>query len=425
MRLDHLHLQNFRCYEDAHFDFQPGFNLVVGVNGSGKTSLLQGIVSSIAPYLTVVGGFSNFVMQTEDQVRFVVDQYEGRIRFERRYPVKLEGKGELFNSADWLVIKERRDQQSSTIGPTYNTVIATMTKLDSGTEIELPMLAFYQASRRWMTSGLSAELAVTQRVSRLDGYANWSDAALNLKDFESWFIGKTLERLEAIGNSKSAVDNFDDELAWANSAIRRALPESMGVRYDLKLRSLMVDLSAEKSLPFSHLSDGQRGMVALIADIARRMCILNPHIGRDVLANTSGVVIIDELDIHLHPAWQRTIVSALKNAFPKVQFIAASHSPQIIGSLKPEEVIILNNSEGSHPRITYGLDSSSVLEEVMGVAQREPEIERLLSEMFSALEDNDLKQAKLLLKNLKKMAPDLPEFAGAEALIKRKEIIGR
>ncbi len=166
-------------------------------------------------------------------------------------------------------------------------------------------------------------------------------------------------------------------------------------------------------------------MVALFADIARRMCILNPHMGKDVLRNTSGVVIIDELDIHLHPAWQRSIVSALRQAFPKVQFIAASHSPQIIGSLKPEEVIVLHNGDPSHPRVTYGLDSSSVLEEVMGVTQREPEIEDLLSELFSTLEDNDLEKAKSQLEDLKKKAPDLPEFAGAEALIRRKEILGK
>jgi predicted ATP-binding protein involved in virulence len=214
-------------------------------------------------------------------------------------------------------------------------------------------------------------------------------------------------------------------LAWVNQAIEIALPKTKDLRYDLRLQSLLIDVEGEKTIPFNNLSDGQRGMVALFADIARRMCILNPHMGKDVLKNTSGVVIIDELDIHLHPAWQRNIVPALKEAFPKVQFIAASHSPQIIGSLKPEEVIVLNNGDASHPRVTYGLDSSSVLEEVMGVTQREPEIERLLSELFSTLEDNDLEKAKSQLEALKKKAPDLPEFAGAEALMRRKEILGK
>lgn len=134
----------------------------------------------------------------------------------------------------------------------------------------------------------------------------------------------------------------------------------------MDLRSLIVNLE-DKTIPFHDLSDGQRGMIALFADIARRIFLLNPHLGEDALANTTGVIIIDELDIHLHPGWQRSIAPALQKAFPKIQFIAASHSPQIIGSLKPEEVILLQGGESSHPSVTYRLDSSSVLEAVMGV----------------------------------------------------------
>ena len=144
-----------------------------------------------------------------------------------------------------------------------------------------------------------------------------------------------------------------------------------------------------------------------------------------VLEKTNGIIVIDELDIHLHPGWQRSIVSTLKKAFPKIQFIAASHSPQIIGGLMPNEIMLLNDGDASHPRVSYGLDSSRVLEEIMGVSEREPEVETLLSELFSTIEDNNLVEAKAQLKALRKVAPDLPEFAGAQALIRRKEILGK
>lgn len=424
MRLDHLHIQNFRCYEDATFDFQPGFNLVVGVNGSGKTSLLQAVSSSVASFFIATGRGSS-LLSTDEQVRFVIDKYEGRIRFERRYPLVLKAKGDAFGISTWGITKDRKEGLPPSDSAAYTAINETMLALDSGAIVDLPVVAFFRANRRWLASQVSTEFAATQKSSRLDGYSSWFDASTDLKDFESWFIGKTLERLERLAESKTPIEDFSDELAWVNAAISLALPEAKGFRYDLKLRNLMVDLSLDKSLPFNDLSDGQRGMVALIADIARRMCLLNPHMGREVLAKTSGLIIIDELDIHLHPTWQRSIVSALKTAFPSVQFIAASHSPQIIGSLQAEEVIVLNNGDSSHPRVTYGLDSSSVLEEVMNVAQREPEIEALLTELFSTLEDNDLKSAKKKLEVLKKLAPDLPEFAGAEALIRRKEILGK
>lgn len=296
-------------------------------------------------------------------------------------------------------------------------------EISSTSGLDLHVLAFYRAGRRWTSENISAEFGAMHRVSRFDGYKDWFDAAINLTEFESWFIGKTLEQLQKISKYGHPKNGFDDELTWVNEAVKSALPECKGLQYDLTSRSLLVDFE-DVSFPFADLSDGQRGMVALFSDIARRMCILNPHMGKNVLKDTSGVVIIDELDIHLHPAWQRSIAPALKKAFPKVQFIAASHSPQIIGSLKPEEVILLDTG-ATHPRVTYGLDSSRVLEEVMGVSEREPEIETLLSELFSTIEDNDLEKAKAQLHSLKERAPDLPEFAGAQALIRRKEILGK
>jgi predicted ATP-binding protein involved in virulence len=423
MRLDRLHIQNFRCYEDATFDFQPGFNLVVGVNGSGKTSLLQAVAVSFIEFGNAMKP-GETSLKNED-IRFVIDRFDGRSRYERKFPLLVHGIGNVFDATEW-VMKRDAEELPHLVDTVFDCEIdKVIKKINLAIEVDLPALAFYRSNRRWQGAGVSAEFAAQHRVSRFDGYLNWFDAVADLRDFESWLIGKTLERMQNLLDAKPVSLDFDDELAWVNSAVECAVPKARNLRYDLRLQSLLIDIDGKKTIPFNELSDGQRGMVALFADIARRMCILNPHMGKDVLKNTSGVVIIDELDIHLHPAWQRDIVPALKEAFPKVQFIAASHSPQIIGSLKPEEVIVLNNGDASHPRVTYGLDSSSVLEEVMGVTQREPEIERLLSELFSTLEDNDLKKAKVQLEALKKKAPDLPEFAGAEALIRRKEILGK
>ncbi|MHC8404614.1 AAA family ATPase [Pseudomonas sp. TMB3-21] len=423
MRLDRLHIQNFRCYEDATFDFQPGFNLVVGVNGSGKTSLLQAVAASFVEFGDAVGGQD--VSLANESVRVVFNKFEGRSRFERKYPLIVSGTGDILGANDWETIWLAADWPRTSDPELVVITRGLLKNVADGQLLDLPLLAFYRSNRQWKSIGVPAELAAKQRVSRFDGYKNWSDAVTDLEDFEGWLISKTLERMQNILDAGSDfVEIKEDELAWVNQAIQFAYPQASDLRYDLRLHNLLVDVGGE-TIPFSALSDGQRGMVALFADIARRMCILNPHMGNDVLKNTSGVIIIDELDIHLHPAWQRSIVPALKAAFPKIQFIAASHSPQIIGSLKPEEVIVLHNGDASHPRVTYGLDSSSVLEEVMDVAQREPEIEKLLSELFSTVEDNDLSKAKVLLEALKKIAPDLPEFAGAEALIRRKEILGK
>jgi len=421
MRLDRLHIKNFRCYEDATFDFQPGFNLVVGVNGSGKTSLLHAVATCFSEII----GASGHAVHTSDEedVRVVIKNFENGKRFEKSYPLILLAEGMVFNHTDW---KRNREKPASPLPIPESYILPNpfeLIALDESTDF--PILAFYRSERRWKTAGSTNQDAATLKISRLDAYRNWSNAATSLSDFESWIIKKTLEQLQKAFRTGVPLDTLDDELTWVNSAIEVALPNSKGVFFDVEVSSLLVDMGNGKVAPFSSLSDGQRGIVALFTDIARRMCILNPHLGKDVLKKTTGIVIIDELDIHLHPAWQRSIAPALQKAFPKIQFIAASHSPQIIGSLKPEEVIVLNDGDSSHPRVTYGLDSSRVLEEVMDVAQREPEIEALLLELFSTLEDNDLEKAKLLLQALKEQAPDLPEYLRAEALMRRKEIIGR
>ncbi|KPX10472.1 AAA family ATPase [Pseudomonas savastanoi] len=420
MRLDHLHLQNFRCYEDAHFDFQPGFNLVVGVNGSGKTSLLQGVACCFGKFLANMGSGNSLI--TELDARFTLVRSENSVHFERVFPLKLTARGDAFGFLDWHV-SLKRDGSNDNSSNLESVTSPQNPHLSESFEIDMPVFAVYRANRGWLTMNIAAEQAAQSKPSRLEAYTNWFDAASNLKNFETWFIGKTLERFQRISRHGFS-DVFTDELTFINSAIQCALPESKGIEYDMEMRGLMVDMD-DRKIPFNDLSDGQRGMVALFADIARRICLLNPHMGKDVLSKTNGIIVIDELDIHLHPGWQRTIAPALKKAFPSIQFIAASHSPQVIGSLQPGEVILLNNHDGSHPRATYGLDSSTILEEVMDVPQREPEIEALLDELFSTLENNELEKARLQLDALKQKAPDLPEFAGAEALLKRKELIGR
>ncbi|GAB7530865.1 AAA family ATPase [Pseudomonas sp. 3A(2025)] len=420
MRLDHLHLQNFRCYEDAHFDFQPGFNLVVGVNGSGKTSLLKGVAASFKDFMEALGIHGSALSETD--VRFSIVDFDGQFRFERFYPIKLEAQGEAFDFPAWSLSLERNSAGQPVSVPISIKTQQKLNSLDPSQPTDLAIVAFYQANRRWSTDEAYLQQAALEKPSRLDAYKQWFDAAANFKYFESWLVGKTLERLQKISR-KPSIDKFNDELEWLNSAIQCALPFK-SIEYDMDLRSLIVNLE-DKTIPFNDLSDGQRGIIALFADIARRIFLLNPHLGKEALVDTTGVIIIDELDIHLHPGWQRSIAPALQKAFPKIQFIAASHSPQIIGSLKPDQVILLHNTKGSHPRVTYGLDSSSVLEDVMDVAQRAPEIEELLNELFSTLEDNGLEQARKKLQALKEIAPDLPEFAGAEALIRRKEIINR
>ncbi|MBP6719483.1 MAG: AAA family ATPase, partial [Rhodoferax sp.] len=210
-----------------------------------------------------------------------------------------------------------------------------------------------------------------------------------------------------------------DELDLVNSAVTRAVPGAEGLRYDMKYRRLVLDWASADPTPFDTLSDGQRGMVALVADIARRMCLLNPQLGDAVLSETPGIVLIDELDMHLHPAWQRQIPHVLKSTFPKVQFIAASHSPQIIGELSASEVWLMRGAEVlGHPERALGLSSNQVLEELMGGLARNDQVGLQLSHIEQLIEDDQLDDATLKLNALRNSVGDLPEVLGAESAIR-------
>ena len=134
-------------------------------------------------------------------------------------------------------------------------------------------------------------------------------------------------------------------------------------------------------VPFDMLSDGYRNVIKIILDIAARMCILNPYQKGDALKNTPGVVTIDELDLSLHPTWQKRIVGILKKLFPKIQFICATHSPFIIQSLEEGELITLD-----HPLESdySGEGIEDIAEDVMGVEM--PQYSEKKRKMYEAAE---------------------------------------
>ena len=129
------------------------------------------------------------------------------------------------------------------------------------------------------------------------------------------------------------------------------------------------------------MSDGYKNTLSMISDIAYRMAVLNPQLGEHVLDKTPGIILIDEIDLHLHPEWQQTILNDLQNVFPKVQFIITSHAPVVINSVEREHIRILDNGHVYMPVVqTYGRDVNSILREVMGVGERPADVQQLLSD---------------------------------------------
>lgn len=170
------------------------------------------------------------------------------------------------------------------------------------------------------------------------------------------------------------------------------------IRYNMGTQELDVYYSEQDKqrmrIPLNQLSDGYKGMISLVADIAYRMATLNPQLGTEVLSKGDGVVLIDEVDLHLHPAWQQKVIDNLMNIFPKVQFIVSTHAPAIISSVKTDKLRILSNKEVCMTaNQVYGKDVNSVMKEIMGVNDRPDQFVELFEKFYRLLsEKNTMKQ---------------------------------
>jgi predicted ATP-binding protein involved in virulence len=209
-------------------------------------------------------------------------------------------------------------------------------------------------------------------------------------------------------------------IAWSavRGAIFQCVEDTTDLFFDYHLNEFIVRVEGLGDQLFSNLSAGQRIMLTMIGDLVRRAVLLNPHFGEQALLETPGVVLIDELDLHLHPKWQRRVIHDLRETFPRVQFIATTHSPQLIGEALPEEIRILENGGIFKPERSFGVDSSEILEEVMKSPRRNIEIDRLLKDLSELIDREDIDRAREMLSHVEaRLGASDPEVTGANTLI--------
>jgi predicted ATP-binding protein involved in virulence len=238
-----------------------------------------------------------------------------------------------------------------------------------------------------------------------------------------WFRDETLVALQSeqrarIGTADPAVTRANRQLTLVESAVIEAVEGATKIEYDAELRDIIVAFKQAPTQRFAAMSDGQRALIGLVADIARRACLLNAEaFGAQALKETSGLVLIDELDLHLHPRWQRRVVGDLKRIFPKIQFFATTHSPQVIGEARPEEIVLLTRQGQKRPSQTFGMDSNWVLECVMEADGRDPEVRKKIAAMFAAIEHERFDDARSLMRELRETIGEAPDVVAAESYL--------
>lgn len=467
MKVRRLKIKNFRGLSDLELEFQENEPMVlVGVNGVGKSSILD--------CLTIL--LSQFTGRLQDSLsmRFFDDKdiMNGRQSLECEITI-VEGEREI----SWALQKERpssvrdvrstgmkrleaiksilydvNEEQLQALSQKRNELSKALQAVtvaldfieEDGDNQTLPSLQAYvdELATGLSTSNINLPVIVSYPVNRavlempLDmtqenifSQVNAYDQALtggriDFKGFFEWFRNREdLENEQRRNNP----DYRDIQLETARNAISSLQPDFTDLHVIRASLQMMVKKQGQE-LVVNQLSDGEKCLLALVGDLARRLATANPYLDNPLLGD--GVVLIDEIELHLHPKWQREIVPALKRTFPNCQFIVSTHSPQIVSHIKPDNIYIITATPDGvtlqQPENSFGRDSNQILEDLMGVSERPQQIKNGLSDLFKLIDQGNLDTAKQLRQNLAtQIGEDDPEFVRADVLIRRKEILNR
>jgi predicted ATP-binding protein involved in virulence len=363
MRILELNLKNFRCFEECSLPLAPRFSLLIGDNGSGKTVILDALAVAAGSFLL---GIPDAISRpiTKDEIRAVNLVMGQTVTRETVGETEVFARGEL----DGLALHWKRTLRSANARTTrqyasdlQSTVKGLVERTNAGTPTTFPVLAYYGTGRLWKTLNES-RIETSTVSSRYAGYKDCLNPASDLKRLLRWF--KTNEMAALQKRQKRHV------LEAVRASIVAMIPGATVAYWDLDWDELTIDVTIggqPRRVPFHLLSDGYRNVVGIAADIAYRMATLNPHLLERVIEETPGIVMIDEIDLHLHPNWQRLVVEHLLQTFPHVQFVASTHSPFIIQSLYGVKDTLLWDLNSGQPLPVETKSIEDIAEEKQGV----------------------------------------------------------
>lgn len=426
MRIKKLNLQNFMGYDAAHdLDFDSKFILLVGENGAGKTSLLEALADALGIWhATVLGyGWRNI---SEDHIRRGWVGSNGARSLEKQFPVEVAIEGEIGGQElKWARGIYKGNKTSNKNARKAQDIIESLAeKARAGEPVSLPLVAYYGDGRlhldrqvRASRGGKENPKRVQNRLSRFEGNRNSLDSRIAWKDLVQWVARQEWvtfqEKQEPV------------EYKVFKQAILDCLEGGESFGYDARSEQILVGIQRQGVLPLENLSAGQKSMVVMIGDLVRRLALLNPHLGLEVAHESPGVVLIDELDLHLHPVWQRKIAANLKRTFRQLQFICTSHSPQIIGELQPDEVRLLQGKQVSQPAQSFGMDTNWVLEVLMGGSKCNEAVKGRLEQVFRLITDKKLPEAEAETIRLRGEIGNNNDLQRAMSLIERIKLLGK
>ncbi len=441
--IDRLLLQNYRCFPELDISFDKKLTVIVARNGGGKTAVLDALAVALRLFVDTIEGRSTSKGFNSTDIRLVQSPQK---LMEPVTPARLVAEGSILgHSISWA--RERQSQEASrttTAEAQELKRIATLigllnkkysqVKTNSGEDVKnapviplYPLISYYGTGRLWSATKLT-ESKKTSASSALNararGYTDCLSSSSHYKYFIDWFRRFSYEAVaQAKGSSPHEPQRVLDAVC---RSVDIALEPSgwQNLSWDFAEDIITAAHAKYGQLPVDLLSDGIRNIVGLVADIAHRTARLNPQLGENAATRTPGIVLIDEVDMHLHPEWQQMILGALRSAFPLVQFIVTTHSPQVLSTVRKENVRTLVNDELGNWTATQpsasplGHESGDALANIMGTHPR-PNLPEVLSRVHAYEQlvrsgRGDSSDAKEILEDLEKAGF---EFTDAEEVL--------
>lgn len=393
MRIDELYLKNFRNVEEETFQFPSLFTVIIGMNGKGKSTLLHALRIAAGAYLLGIPTIRKRHIEI-DEIR----QTNKRLLIEHR-PVEIRAVGtfsEILGSIMWRrrITENGKATTSSArdVGEIRQLGIDKYRLMQNqeSDELNLPLIAFFGTNRVFGTARKrksNGKPRIGRQIFK-EGYHEWYAMRSGTYGYKAWLT--TYEAL--LRGGKEYVESRD---VFFNT-IQQACPYVAAITFidgDLWLSTKFEDGSDSDLLPLNLMSDGIITFVEMVAELAYRCIVLNGYLRDRAVTHTSGVVLIDEIDLHLHPKWQRQVVNNLKEAFPNLQFIVTTHSPIIVQSLETEELINLDTTVDRLEDDPFRFSLEEVVDAEMGLTQGKRsekflEMQQAAAAFFQLIEDN-------------------------------------
>jgi predicted ATP-binding protein involved in virulence len=412
MKVDSIVIKNYKGFRDCEVDFHPKMNVFIGSNASGKTTLLNAVLKSIVGLTSKINGSSSLKkIKNED------------INYNEKFS-SLIGYISDFTDSDLDVktfIHAGIESQESkitarTIENQLNYIVQDLLKIIKVSPITIPIVKFYPANRSSVTY-LEVGRDSLYQISQLETWSNIYHNSLSYSKFFHWFFENETEELRMqrdhnnfniqnpnLRDVRKALEVTFSELGYGSFSLLSKQIKRAGNSKLLPSLFLKNNLTKEEE-SLDNKSDGEKAIITLIADIAYNLSIAKDFVNDDDFLKSPGIVMIDEIETHLHPKWQREILPILSKIFPNIQFFVATHSPQIVASVPSDCVFICDNFKVEKVHLkTLGEDTNSLLSEIFNATDRPKNYIELI-EKFDNLIDSEASVDKLseVIDELKKL----------------------